>query len=246
MAGASLHARPEATFPPPHRRFFLVQLFVCARAHCALYFLVRTGWFRAPRPAGRVKRLVCALGGTGLFERSGKPASPCGRMLALAAPGSAAADRTPPHSPTSRHWLVHSPDQSPQSRHLLLRMRLKGQEWRFRTPQHSGELDTHLSAKKRGEHRRSRRRHNREVAERIDPTPAPPAAPPAEVRGDVGRPPQDRVFEVPLNVTRSAALVSGCTLGALCVAAEHIEEEESRYGEHATLARALRQAASPP
>ena len=81
----------------------------------------------------------------------------------------------------SQRRLVHSLELSPESRRILNRMRVKGQEWKFRTPQQSGELDVHLPQKKRGEHKRSRRRHNRAAVEGCDPTPAPPPPPPAEV-----------------------------------------------------------------
>ena len=134
---------------------------------------------------------------TSLFAAPEGSASLRGHMLAPAAPGGAAAHRTPPQSPTSQRRLVPSPALSPSSRHILDRLRVKGQESRFRTPQQSGELDMHLPQKKRGEHKRSRRRHNRAAVEWCDPTPAPPQPPPAEVMGDVGRPRQDRVSELP-------------------------------------------------
>ena len=96
---------------------------------------------------------------TSLFAPPEGSASLGGHTLAPAAPGSAAAHRTPPHSPTSQRRLVPSPELSPESRRIRNRMRVKGQESKFRTPQQRGELDMHLPQKKRGEHKRSQRRN---------------------------------------------------------------------------------------
>ena len=135
-------------------------------------------------------------------------------MLAGAALVCSAAQGTPPFTPRDAPYLVNSAEQSPGSRVVLARHREKGVEGLFRTPAQSGELQHGIGKVKRTQRECNRRRHNLATAETVDPTVVPHPSP-LTIAGAIGRPTQDRVFQPPANVTRAAALTSGCTLTAL-------------------------------
>lgn len=114
---------------------------------------------------------------------------------------------TPERAAPTTPKLVDSAYESPASRRLLRRVRTGGVEGEWRTKGNSGEQKLGISHAKVASFRAGRKRHNTKLAERVDPTAAPPPPPlPIEhVPGLIGRPPQDKYLLPPLKLTRNAA-----------------------------------------
>ena len=135
---------------------------------------------------------------------------------------------TPERAAPTTPKLVDSAYESPASRRLLRRVRTGGVEGEWRTKGNSGEQKLGISHAKVASFRAGRKRHNTKLAERVDPTAAPPPPPlPIEhIPGSIGRPPQDKYLLPPLKLTRSAAAKGwdlpearpkGFGLGTICV-----------------------------
>ena len=102
---------------------------------------------------------------------------------------------SPPRTPQCALQIVpnviDSANESPTSRLLLRRVRIGGEEGRFRSRDMSGELKRGISRDAKGRFKARRVSHNTRLADAVDPhapvPPPPPSAPPT-VNGYVGHP----------------------------------------------------------